>query len=88
MRYRVIWDPDAFHGLLRAWNAANQPEAGLRAFDEIERILSIDADNQGESREGEQRVLIVSPIGVTFRARPEIGEVLILDAWMISKRSK
>ena len=87
MRYRVIWDPDAFRGLLRAWIAANEPEAGIRAFDAIEESLGEDAHDKGESREGERRILIVRPLGVIFRARSEAGEVLILDAWMISGRS-
>lgn len=64
MRYRVIWDPDAFRGLLRAWIAANKPEAGIRAFDAIEESLSEDAHDKGESREGERRILIVRLLGV------------------------
>jgi hypothetical protein len=86
VRYRVLWDPDAFRGLLRAWIAANEPEAGIRAFDAIEETLSEDAHDQGESREGDRRILIVPPLGVIFRARRDTGEVLILDAWMISGR--
>jgi hypothetical protein len=82
VKYRVSWNPDAFRELVRAWNAANQPEAGIRAFDEIERILSVDADRQGESRPGNRRILIVSPIGVTFYADAETCEATILDAWI------
>jgi hypothetical protein len=85
VKYRVAWDPDAFRSLRRAWIAANQPDAGIRAFDEIEQILSEDAHLQGESRHGDRRILIVPPIGVIFRARQETSEVLILDAWMIAK---
>lgn len=88
MKYRVLWDPDAFHALRTAWKAAKQPEAGIRAFDEIEQILGVDAHEQGESRVGDQRILLAPPIGVIFRAKPEIGEVLILEAWMFSRRSK
>lgn len=84
MKYRVAWDPDAFRGLMRAFVAANQPPAAIQAFDEIERILSNDADAQGESRDENRRILIVPPIGVIFRARPDIAEVLILDAWMFA----
>ncbi|HZN36964.1 MAG TPA: hypothetical protein VFB80_24205 [Pirellulaceae bacterium] len=72
MRYRVSWDPDAFRALMRAWIAASRPEAAIRAFDAIEATLSVDAHLQGESREGERRILIVPPI---------------LDAWMIAGSS-
>jgi hypothetical protein len=47
----------------------------------------VDAEQQGESRHGDRRILIVPPIGVIFRARTETGEVLILDAWMIARRT-
>ncbi len=88
MRYRVSWDPDAFRGLMRAFVAANQPPSAILAFDEIERILSEDADTQGESREKDRRILIVPPIGAIFRAKPETSEVLILDAWIIAGRGR
>jgi hypothetical protein len=68
--------------------AANRPESGIRAFDVIEQVLSVDAHVQGESREDDRRILIVPPLGVIFRARPETGEVLILDAWMIASHSQ
>jgi hypothetical protein len=71
---------------MRAFVAANQPPAAIRAFDEIERILSENAETQGESRDKDRRILIVPPIGVIFRAKPETGQVLILDAWMIAGR--
>jgi len=83
MRYRVIWDPNAFENLVRQWTAAGQPESAIEAFDQIESILSNDADEQGESRKGERRILIVLPLGVVFRAFPEEGEVYLLGAWMI-----
>jgi hypothetical protein len=86
MRYRVSWDPAAFRRLVQIWVAAQEPASAIQAFDEIERILSNDADSQGESRRSERRILIVQPIGVIFRARPELGEVLILDAWLIRTR--
>ena len=84
MKYEVSWDPDAFRSLMRAFVAANQPQSAVHAFDEIERILSVDAETQGESRDKDRRILIVPPIGVIFRARHDTGQVLILDAWMIA----
>jgi hypothetical protein len=60
---------------------------GIRAFDTIEQTLSTDAELQGESRNDDRRILIVRPLGVIFRANRELGEVLILDAWMIPSRN-
>ena len=88
MNYRVRWHPDAFRRLRRDWIAANEPQSGLRAFDEIERTLIEDAHFQGESRDRGRRILIVPPIGIVFWAQEETQEVLILDAWMISRRKR
>lgn len=86
MNYRIAWDHDAFHELRRAWVAAGEPESGPRAFEAIEENLRIDAHLRGESRENNRRILIVPPITVIFEARPDIGEVLILDAWIVRGR--
>lgn len=66
MKYRVSWDPEAFRNLRQAWVVANEPEAGIRAFDSIETTLSFDAHLQGESREHGRRILIVPPLGWFF----------------------
>lgn len=79
MNYRVIWHPDAFRRLRHFWIAAKQPESGIRAFDEIERIPQKDAEQCGESRPDGRRILIVPPIGVLFRTVAETNEALILD---------
>jgi hypothetical protein len=42
---------------------------------------------KAKKRQGDRRILIVPPLGVIFRVRPETGEVLILDAWMFAGRS-
>ncbi len=86
MNYRVQWDVDAFRRLRQIWVRAEEPQSALQAFDAIEHQLRTDAEQQGESRAGDRRILIVPPLGVIFRARPEIGEVMILDAWMVRKR--
>ena len=87
MNYRVQWDAHAFRKLRQIWVRANEPQSALQAFDLIEQQLSIDADEKGESRPGNRRILIVPPLGVIFRARPDLGEVMILDAWVIRKRN-
>ena len=88
MKYRVIWDPDAFRRLVGGWVAADKPEPAIRAFDTIEAILSVDAESNGESRSNDRRILIVPPLAVIFRAEPERREVLILDAWLFRERKK
>jgi hypothetical protein len=86
VKYRIIWDPQAFLNLRRAWLATGQSEAALRAFDEIEQMLGEDAHLQGESRESDRRILLVPPLGVRFYARPEMSEVFVFDAWLFTNR--
>lgn len=86
MKYQVDWEPAAFRNLVKVWVASGEPESAIRAFDAIEATLSRDAELQGESRSDGRRILIVSPIGVIYRAKPEVGEVLILDAWLVKIR--
>jgi len=83
MRYRVTWDPDAFRALVGIWTAAGNPAEATESFDQIESILSRDADQQGESRTQNLRILIVPPLGVVFEAFPDSGEVIVVDAWLI-----
>lgn len=85
MKYRVIWHAAAFRRLRRAWIAAKEPDAALKAFDELEEILGTDAHLKGESRDEARRILLVPPIGIIFRVKQELGEVLVLDAWMFSR---
>lgn len=86
MKYRVSWDPDAFRNLLKQWNAAGKPHAATKAFDSIETVLGTDAHQCGESRAGDQRILLVPPLGVVFEARQDAGEVMILEAWLFVAR--
>ena len=87
MKYRVSWDPSAFRRVLREWAAAGKPQSGTRAFDAIEELPSMDAHLQGESRDEGRRIAIVRPLGVLFRALPNLGEVRIVDAWLIPSRN-
>ncbi len=86
MKFRVSWDHDAFRNLLRQWNAAGKPHAATLAFDAIEVALSTDAHQAGESREGDQRILLEPPLGVIFEVRHDVREAMILDAWLFPVR--
>jgi hypothetical protein len=86
VKYRLLWDPDAFRKLLKQWNAAGKPQAATVAFDAIEAELGTDAHERGESRDGNRRILLVPPLGLIFEVRQDIGEITILDAWIIPVR--
>ena len=86
MNYRVVWDVSAYRELERIWSEAEPVHPYLNAFDEIDSLLSVDAHEQGESRPDGRRILIVSPLGVLFRAQPRLLETHVLQVWSISRR--
>jgi hypothetical protein len=88
VKYRVIWDQNAFRRLVKEWTSAGKPDSGIRAFDAVEELLSMDAQYQGESRDRGRRIAFVAPLGVIFRVFPDSGEVWIIDAWLIPSRSQ
>jgi hypothetical protein len=72
-------DERAFRRQIAEWNAVGKPDAGIRAFDEIEKMLSNDAELQGESSDDSRRIVFAPPLGVIFRTHQDIREVRILD---------
>lgn len=45
-------------------------------------------NKQGESRTEDLRVLIVPPLGVTFRVFAETSVVVVVDAWVIRRKHR
>jgi hypothetical protein len=86
MNYRVSWDPAAFKSLAAIWATHPDVDELTQCLDEIHRLLSVAADEQGESRGRGQRVVIMSPLGVVFQAQTRLAEVLIIRIWRFRKR--
>ena len=86
MNYRVVWDVISYRELERIWSEVDNVRSYLNAFDEVESLLAVDAHERGESRPDGRRILIVSPLGVLFRAQSRLGETYVLDVWPISRR--
>ena len=62
----------ARHAELAAlWLDGNIRGAVTEAARRIERALRSDPPNQGESREGDFRVMFETPLGVSFRVLPD-----------------
>ena len=85
IRYRVIWKRSiidiAFPAFLaKAEQRGDDVNAIARAMSEIDQLLAFEPEEQGESRENYERVLIVSPLSVTFEVFEEESIVVILGA--------
>ena len=68
MNFQVIWVREAERQLTRLWlNHPGDRTAITAASHEIDRLLADDPENAGESRDGQDRILIVAPLVVYFR---------------------
>jgi hypothetical protein len=81
MNYRVVCRANvafslnarAFLDLERSVQTAKVVDATELVFDR----LSVDQVNAGESRHGEERVIVVDPISIVYEVFPETETVLI-----------
>jgi len=80
MRYTVTWHPDAADELTRIWLDASNRQAVADAANEIDRLLVADPDAQGEEFYGD-RLLVASPLAITFTVRAHDRIVQVLQVW-------
>lgn len=91
-RFRVIWKHSVIERTLaaivvRAMERGEPVAAITAAMAEIDQRLERDPDNEGESRGEHERVLIVSPLTVTFEVHSEEQIVFVLTARYRPRRS-
>ena len=69
---KAEWDDASSDALADIWVAATPEERDEieRAVLRANRLLTDDPENEGESRGGNDRVLIVTPLTVWYRVRP------------------
>jgi plasmid stabilization system protein ParE len=84
MMYTVIWKPVAEDELAHIWNTADDRTGVSAAANEIDQLLRSDPHEQGESRSGAIRVLLVAPLGVFFHVADDDRLVSILRVWSIT----
>ena len=66
--HQVDWLKTSLDELAGIWLAADSEArtAIASATQEIDRLLQADPFNQGESREADQRVMFMAPLGLTY----------------------
>lgn len=81
MNYRVVWRAKSFNLLAQLHFTLLEMDGDVagfeRAWDDIELRLSGNPAEEGESREGNERVLIVNPLTVLYEVFPNQSTVLI-----------
>ena len=84
----VIWISQAIQELADIWVAAEDRSEITNAVRVIDIVLANDPHGAGESREDHRRVLLESPLGVSFRTDPDGRNVWVQAAWVYKKRHR
>jgi len=88
--FRVRWKRSAVNELANLWIRADsvQRQAITTASHLIDQRLQADPYAEGESRPGGRRVLLVAPLGITFRIEADGQTVSVLCVWLFRQRGQ
>jgi hypothetical protein len=81
MNYTVLWGSDAERRLAELWLSATDQQAIADAADAIDAALSHNPRAAGESRVGDTRILLESPLGVYFDVSIADRTVFVWMVW-------
>lgn len=81
MTWDVEWLPDAEQELAAIWLQATDRQAVTAAADAIDRRLSRDPEQEGESRSQDVRVTFEKPLGVLFHVSVDERRVKVVHVW-------
>lgn len=84
MRFTVTWLPSADAELAQIWIDSSDRKLVTLAAKEIERQLSNDPLNIGESRGGNERIVIERPLGVLVEVLEDDRLAKVLHVWRIT----
>jgi len=88
MKWTVIYRPSAQDELANIWLNAADPQAVADAADEIDRVLSRDPLNSGESRGGSTRMIVERPLTVLFDVNPDDVLVTVFAVFYWRRRKQ
>jgi plasmid stabilization system protein ParE len=86
--FEVFWKRSARGQLADIWVKSSNRNAITDAVNSIDRALRSDPGEQGESREDDERVLMVTPLVVDFRVVDEDRRVEIFAVRHLRQRSR
>ena len=79
MKWTVVWLKGAESDLAAIWNAGPDRQAVADASNSIDSLLQRDPENLGESRLGDDRVVVVDPLLVQFHVSNDDCLVSVFD---------
>jgi plasmid stabilization system protein ParE len=88
MKYTVTWKPEAERHLATIWSQTKDRNAVSKAAHVIDKMLGVNPEEVGESREEGFRVLFERPLGVMFAISPDDRTVLVVTVWTFDSQIK
>jgi hypothetical protein len=82
MTYTVAWTPTAKSRLCQIWIDSQDRSPITAAADEFDAMLRVRPSDVGESREGETRILTVSPLSIYYQVRDADRCVDVWSVWV------
>ena len=86
MKYTVLWKPAAEQQLAELWTSSADRKDITAPAHQIDILLKHDPQSRGESRSGNNRVLIVRPLPVVFRVHEPDRTVFVSDVWRFRRK--
>jgi hypothetical protein len=85
MKWTVVWKQVPEDKLASLWTEAapEDRQAISAAADTIDRELRTDPRSLGESRSGNERTFICSPLAVLFEVHPQDYRVVVFKVWRV-----
>lgn len=86
--YEIEWLDAALNELAAVWVGADSSTRGAirSAVAAVETRLRRDPSSQGESREGDERVLFAEPLGLSVDIDNARRTVTVLHVWRVRRR--
>lgn len=86
--YELEWLDSALNELAAVWMGADSAMRGeiRTALSKLESRLRRDPNSQGESREGDERVLFSEPLGLSVEIDSGNRVVTVLHVWRVRRR--
>ena len=83
MNYQVKWRQSALDELTRIWlnSGSSDRQAITDASHVLEKQLSVNPEDVGESRPDGRRIHFSAPLGVIFRVKASLLRVLVTHVW-------
>ncbi|MBA4067140.1 MAG: hypothetical protein C0501_26230 [Isosphaera sp.] len=77
MTFTVVWLPIALTMLADLWTVATDRAAITAASHRLDQRLAADPLNEGESRDGDERIAFEPPLQILFRVDPAAHVVTV-----------